>query len=288
MPTTTPATLDASRVPAALPLAPWALPLAWALALGVVAATRWRGEWSAYRAFHRGLADLGVPDGVRNLDSMLIALAAAAAGAGAVALTTRRPWWAWLGLTRGRPGWSMVVLASLLPMVLGGLALAAFRWPPESATTPSAAASTLWRGVVRAPIVEEVLFRGLLIGVVAAALGGVGAGARRGVGFWLNAAAAAALFAVTHVAWTAEGFARGWPTLLVTGAGGAWYVWLLARWGTLWPSMLLHAGMNLGWMLASAGGSLGGAGGGGWIENLLRAATITAATWWTVTRTRAA
>jgi len=166
MPPTTPATPAASHAARAGHHAPWAVPLSWALALGVVAATRWRGEWPAYRGLHRELADLGVPEGVRNLDSMLIALAAAGVGAVAVALATGRPWWAWLGLTRGRPGWSMVVLASLLPMLVGGAALALGRWPPESAMSPIAAGSALWRGVVRAPIVEEVLFRGLLIGVV--------------------------------------------------------------------------------------------------------------------------
>jgi hypothetical protein len=77
MPTTTPAQPAACDVPWAGPLAPWAEPLSWALALGVVAATRGRGEWSAYHTLHRGLADLGVPEGVRNLDSMLIALAVA-------------------------------------------------------------------------------------------------------------------------------------------------------------------------------------------------------------------
>jgi predicted lipid-binding transport protein (Tim44 family) len=52
----------------------------------------------------------------------------------------------------------------------------------------------------------------------------------------------------------------------------------------LWVPIALHAGMNLGWMLAAASG---GAGGGGLAENLLRAATIGVATWWTIRCTRA-
>jgi len=138
-------------------------------------------------------------------------------------------------------------------------------------------ASPLLKGVVRAPIMEELLFRGLLVGVTAAVLNWQG---RR---FWCNAFAAAALFASTHVDWTQTGFANGWSTLLVTGIGGLWYTWLLSRWRSLWVPMILHAGMNLGWLLA---GATGGAGGGGLAINLLRAATITIATWWTIRATR--
>lgn len=238
-------------------------------------ALRFRGDWEPYRDFHRWLAVGGIPDSVRNFDGLLISLAAAFAGAVLVAL-----WWGGgvsgrLGLQRGRCGWAMMAAVSLVPMVIGGAVLGWLRLPPD------ADIAALWpkvlKGVVRAPIAEEMLFRGLLVGVAAVAVG------RRGSRFWINAAAAALLFAAMHVQWNAQALADGWSTLLVTGLGGLWYAWLLTRWETLWPPMVLHAGMNLGWMLAAAGG---GAGGGGWGENLLRVATIAIATWWTVRATR--
>jgi membrane protease YdiL (CAAX protease family) len=244
--------------------------IVWCLGASTVIATRFRGEWDAYRGLHRTARDLGVPEAVRNLDGLLLALAAAFAGATVVAR-----WWgggvnARLGLQRGRAGWWWMAPVALLPMVGGGLVLGSVRLDP--ATSPDGLWLKLLSGVVRAPIAEEMLFRGLLVGVAAIAVG------RRGPRFWINAAAAALLFAATHVQWNAQALAAGWSTLLVTGLGGLWYAWLLVRWESLWPPMLLHAGMNLGWMLAAAGG---GAGGGGWVENLLRVATIVIATWWT-------
>lgn len=167
-----------------------------------------------------------------------------------------------------------MVAVSLLPMVGGGIVLAVLRWAPEATLT--GLPPKFISGVVRAPIAEELLFRGLLVGVAAAAVGW------RGPRFWGNAAAAAMLFAVMHVTWSVQGIAGGWGTLMMTGAGGIWYAWLLARWGSLWVPMVLHAGMNLGWLLA---GASGGAGGGGLVENLLRVGTIAIATWWTVRRT---
>jgi len=105
----------------------------------------------------------------------------------------------------------------------------------------------------------------------------------RGARFWLNAMLAAALFASVHIEWTIDGVVRGWPALLVTGFGALWFTWLLARWRSIWVPIGLHAGMNLGWMLA---GASGGAGGGGWLVNILRVATMVIATWWTIRRTR--
>jgi predicted lipid-binding transport protein (Tim44 family) len=60
--------------------------------------------------------------------------------------------------------------------------------------------------------------------------------------------------------------------------------WLLSRWRWMWVPMVVHAGLNLGWMFAALSG---GAGGGGLLENLLRAATITIASGWTIRVTRA-
>lgn len=170
-----------------------------------------------------------------------------------------------------------MVLVALLPMVAGGAVLCVMRWTSEA--TFDRVLFRFVSGVIRAPIAEELLYRGLLIGVCSAVVGWSGRW------FWINAVAAALLFAIMHVAWSVEGFTNGWVAILVTGAGGLWYAWLLAQWRSLWVPMLLHAGMNLGWLLA---GASGGAGGGGLTENLLRVATITIATWWTVRQTKAA
>lgn len=246
----------------------------WALAVGAFLAMRHRGQWSAYRALHGWLSESGVPDALRNFDSLLVFAVAAVVGGAIAARMVGGSVSGHLLLQRGRPGWLPMVLVALVPMVVGGAILSIMRGPPPADT------ASMWpafiKSVVRAPIMEELLYRGLLIGVVASALGWAG------LRFWINALLAAALFASAHVDWTIEGVSRGWPTLLITGLGGLWYAWLLARWRSLWVPMVLHMGMNLGWMLASASG---GAGGGGLVENLLRAATILIATWWTLRRT---
>lgn len=248
--------------------------IAWSLGVVAVVAGRFRGELSAYRALHRWCAELGVPDWVRNLDSLILFGAAAMLGAGLVAWLRGGSTLANLRLHGGKGRWGWMVLVALLPMVIGGAILGWTRLTQGALNADTLA--KLVGGVVRAPLAEELLFRGLLVGVSAIAVGW------RGAGFWANATAAALLFALLHVPWTAKGIAEGWPTLLMTGAGGLWYAWLMARWGSLWVPIVLHAGMNLGWFLA---GASGGAGGGGLIENILRAATIAIATWWTVRRT---
>lgn len=247
---------------------------AWVLGWGALVAVRYRGKWDAYVALHRWCAELGVPSSLRQFDSLLLYALAAFFGSLIATRVLDGTVWSNLGLRRGHMGWYSMIPIALLPMVAGGALLGYVRKGLQGDL--ELLLPKLIGGVVRAPVSEELLFRGLLVGVCAAAIGW------RGVRFWLNAIAAAILFASIHVEWKAGAVQSGWPTLLVTGAGGLWYAWLLSRWQTLWVPMGLHAGMNLGWMLAGAGG---GAGGGGWMENLLRVATITIATIWTVRRT---
>ena len=264
------------------------LAIVWLPALAAVLLIRFRTRWPAYTALHKSLADRGVPEWVRNLDSVLVLVAASLLGAWLAhrALAPARASTAhaagdrpattpaMLGLRRGERGWPRVVLVALAPMVVGGLVLGVRNGnipAPASTVVPA-----VWSGVVRAAVQEELFFRGLLVAVPAAAIGWAGRA------FWVNASFAAALFGAMHIRWTLEGLSGGWGTLLMTFAGGLWFAWLLARWRTLWVPMILHAGMNLGWMLAAAEG---GAGGGGLIENLLRAATIALATWLTIRRT---
>lgn len=262
----------------------------WFLALASVAFARFRGQWPAYKSMHAWLAEQGVPGWLRNLDSFAAFMLAAFLGAVIVHRLIARgsaghhharsdhassPL-AMLGLCRGERGGVSVALIALAPMIIGGLVLGLRRGnipAPMETVVPA-----VLDGVLRAAVIEELFFRGLLVGVAAAALGWMGRP------FWINASLAAALFGAMHIKWTLEGIAAGWPTLLMTFAGGLWFSWLLPQWRNLWVPMILHAGMNLGWMLAAA---KGGAGGGGLVENLLRAATIGLATWLTVKWTRA-
>ncbi|MBX3407081.1 MAG: CPBP family intramembrane metalloprotease [Phycisphaeraceae bacterium] len=265
------------------------LAIIWLLALASVGFARFRGQWPAYKSLHTWLDGQGLPGWLRNLDSFAAFMLAAFLGAvivhrliarssvehrAARSDLARSPL-GLLGLRSGERGGVLVALIALGPMIIGGLVLGL-----RSGDLPAPASTivpAVLDGAFRAALMEEVFFRGLLVGVAAAAIGWSGRP------FWINTSLAAALFAAMHIEWTPQGAADGWPTLLMTFAGGLWFAWLLVRWRTLWVPMILHAGMNLGWMLAAA---KGGAGGGGLYENLLRAATIALATWLTVKWTR--
>lgn len=266
--------------------------IVWLLALACVVFARFRGKWPAYRSMHTWLDAQGVPGWLRNLDAQLPFILAAIVGAvivhrviarsraghGGGIRGEARSLLGMLGIQHGVRGWVLVVMLALAPMIIGGLVLglSCGNIPAPMETVVPAVLD----GVLRAAIQEELFFRGLLVGVVASAAIGWS-----GRAFWINASLAAALFGAMHIKWTLQGVAGGWPTFLMTFAGGLWFAWLLANWRNVWVPMILHAGMNLGWMLAAAEG---GAGGGGLIVNLLRVATITIATWMTVRRTRRA
>jgi len=252
-------------------------------ALGVVVFVRLRASWPAYVGMHEWLAGLGVPDAVRRLDYPLLMLGAAAAGALIARATAGIRVGESLLARRPERGWLRVVLLGSAPVVIGGVVLMILRGAEP-------VAAELLNGTVRAPVVEEVFFRGLLVAVAVAVLNGAplstGTGGRKGSpGFWWVASAAAVAFGMVHVTWTGEGLASGWPNVLVTGVGGVWYAWLMRAWRSLLVPMALHAAMNLCWILAAPGG--GGAAGGGIVENVLRAATIAVTTLLTIRAVRA-
>ncbi len=267
-------TTDLHEVRAAKSVAPLML-LVWGIGLGTIVAVRYRSGYDFYISFHRWLSTNGVPDSVRSFDSLIWLTAAALIGALMVRLQVARPITELLCLRRGLRGWAGMVPAALAPMVLGGLLLGLSRGTFDVGFADWA--PTLAPGVIRAPWMEEILFRGLLVAIPGYLL------AWRGGHFWLNAILSSLLFGVTHIRWSAEGLASGWPALLVTAIGGIWYSWLLLQWRSIWVPMVLHAGMNLGWAMAAA---RGGAGGGGWLENTLRVATIAIATFWTIRAAR--
>jgi len=258
------------------PRAPGAIAVGvpWALALGAVVCSRYRGRLDFYRGLHQWLADRGVSVFVRNLDYPLILLAGIVLAALAARFLAGVRFRDGLALAPGRRGWIVLTLAAAAPMVFGGLVLMLVR--QESLVLDAAAprlVQGLFQGVLQAPILEELLFRGVLVALPLAVLGD------RARVFWPFAVAGGVCFGLIHATWTASGLAAGWINVLVAGIGGVWYAWLMRAWRTLFVPVLLHAAMNLGWMLA---GSAGGAGGGGVADNLLRTATIAIATVWTI------
>ncbi len=212
--------------------------------------TRLRGEIPLWRRLHEMLRDLGVPDEVRNLDSQMILLLAVALGARIAA--GRHQSLRSLGLWAPvRTGLLFGLLAGA-PMFLQG-ALSARGFELSMATV---------KGVLLAPLVEEVFFRGLLV-AIPVRIGGIA--------FWPAAIASGLLFGSMHVSWTDGVGAGELPVLLVTGIGGVWYAWLVRmfEWN-LWTTISLHAVMNAAWQLFAISGD---AAGGLW-PNVGRGLTI--------------
>ncbi|USN98841.1 MAG: CPBP family intramembrane metalloprotease [Phycisphaeraceae bacterium] len=234
---------------------------AWLIGLATLVFIRFRVSWTPYVAFHKWLHDLGVPDGARRLDYTLLMLLPVAIGA----LLLR--WRAGVAparavlLQRPRAGWVGATGLAAAPAVLGGAVLMLARHHQPLAPE-------LIGGVVRAPILEELFLRGLLVGLPLVALD------LRGRAFWSVAAVAAVVFGFMHIQWSAAGLASGWPNLLVTAGGGIWFAWLMRSWRSIVVPMFMHAAMNLCWILAG----VSDAGGGGLAENGLRFASIAIAT----------
>jgi membrane protease YdiL (CAAX protease family) len=219
------------------------------LGIAALAFTRLRGEIPAWRRLHGWLHELGVPAEVRNLDSSLILLLAVAFGARLAA--GRHQSLRALGL-RGslRTGLWFGLLAGA-PMFLQG-ALTARGFEP----------STIAKGMLLAPFVEEAFFRGLLV-AIPVRIGGIA--------FWPTAIASGLLFGSMHVSW-GDGIGAGQlPVLLVTGIGGVWFAWLCRTFDwNLWTTIFLHAAMNAAWQLFAISGD---AAGGLW-PNVGRGLTI--------------
>lgn len=117
-----------------------------------------------------------------------------------------------------------MLLAGHTPPATGHQMLDAMRNAP-----PDTLAALLLSAIVIAPILEEVIFRGLLQTALLRALGD----ARR----WAVVGVAAAVFMLAHgsVPWHA------WPALFLVGLilGTAY-----ERWGSLWAVIIAHMGFN--------------------------------------------
>ena len=88
------------------------------------------------------------------------------------------------------------------------------------------------------PFAEEVLFRGFLF-----RQGRQWAG----LPFWAAAVFSSLLFGLGHLS-QGETLTASVLAAAVTFVGGVIFCWLVERWGSLWPAILLHAGLDFLWL----------------------------------------
>lgn len=238
---------------------PWFAP---AVGIAVLVFTRLRASVGPYVALNHWLHAHGVPAEVLVLDSWLLLLLGTLVGA---RLADRAPLAA-LGLRAPiAPAFAFGSIAGLPMLVQAALASDRLEF-----------GSAVLRGLLLAPLIEEMLFRGLLT-VIPVRLAGAP--------FWPTAIVAGFLFGAVHVPWTGELDAGDAPTFLITAVGGVWYAWIVRSWGwNLWTTVALHIAMNAAWMLFAVDG---GAVGGPW-SNVGRGLTIVLGTLLTLRRRRAA
>lgn len=114
------------------------------------------------------------------------------------------------------------------------------------------------------PIAEEIVFRGLMTGILLVVCG------------WRFLAAAlipAIAFGLVHAAQGAD-LIEASQLAAITAAGSLLFGWLYFRWNaTLWPPIILHIGLNSLWMAFALGDNAIG----GWIGNGLRLTVVIAA-----------
>jgi hypothetical protein len=149
--------------------------------------------------------------------------------------------------------WSLLIFvpASLVALVIAG-------WPVAPAP-----AELIWQ-VVLGPFTEELVYRGLAIGVLMRLCG------------WALLPAClwpALFFGMAHL-WQGSDLGSIAGVAAITGAGGLLFGWLFVRWGyNLWPAILLHVGLNGLWTVFALGEDAVG----GWFGNALRLAVVVAA-----------
>jgi membrane protease YdiL (CAAX protease family) len=126
----------------------------------------------------------------------------------------------------------------------------------KSVTVPDLA----WKTFV-GPFFEELVFRGLAVGVLVRLCG------------WPVVAACvwpAAFFGAAH-AWQGGDWQEVAGIVGITAAGGLLFGWLYVRWGfNLWPAIMIHAGLNGLWLLFDLGENAIG----GWFGNGLRFSVV--------------
>lgn len=233
-----------SKVSAPSPLAPSLIIVAFAVVIALA--------WTVVSAdILRPLLDVQSIRSVPYLRSGLVTLGDAIVMLALTSLAARK--WpgamlALAGLGRGPLRPALWAALSLGPSVALYLAIA----------TPGKfeASDILWLSV-GSPFLEEVIYRGLAVGVLMRLCG------------WPFLAAAllpAAFFGIAHIA-QGEALMEIAGVVAITGLGGLFFGWLFVRWGfNLWPPIFLHMGMNALWLMFDLGGNAVG----GWFGNVQR------------------
>ncbi len=159
--------------------------------------------------------------------------------------------------------WGLIVLA---PALVACLALA-------SPAPDVEAADIVWKAI-GGPITEEVVYRGLAIGVLVRLCGW---------SMWAACLWPAIFFGAVHV-WQGEDFGSILGVVAITALGGLLFGWLFVRWRfNLWPPILLHVGLNALWLIFDLGENAIG----GWLGNGMRLSVVAiaiAATFWLAPR----
>lgn len=130
--------------------------------------------------------------------------------------------------------------------------------------------SSIWWLGIGGPFFEELLYRGIAIGVLMRFCGW---------SLWPACLMPALFFGSVHT-WQGEDLASVAGVVAITGVGGLLLGWVFVRWGfNLWPAFIAHAGLNCLWMVFDLGDNAIG----GWVGNGLRLSVIAlaiAATFW--------
>lgn len=156
-----------------------------------------------------------------------------------------------------RPAWPSWLVAAAV--FVAGAAVAAVFAGPSTFGEPQ----TLAWNLVLGPVVEEVVFRGVALGVLVRLCGWP---------FWAAVFAPALFFGLGHWA-QAQDLAEAAGVVAITAIGGVFFGWLWKAWGySLWPPILAHITLNVVWDVFQ----LGDTAAGGMFGNVLRLALVMA------------
>lgn len=163
----------------------------------------------------------------------------------------------WTAMGLAKP----IAASALFAAILFVPAFAA-AWAATGLAEPIKLGELLFGGVVF-PVYEEVIFRGLAIGVLM-------------VHFrwpFLIAALLPSLFFGAFHMYQGDGLQESLGIAAITAFGGVWFGWVYWKWGfNLWPAIFLHAGLNSAWTLFALGDNAMG----GQLGNLIRITVIAA------------
>ncbi len=142
-----------------------------------------------------------------------------------------------------------------LPMTVGMSVIYAFN--------ESLSFSEILNGSIQPGIIEELIFRSFLFGLLFR---------YAGWGFIPASLIGALFFGLGHV-YQGNDLMSSFMAFLVTGIGAVWFAWLYAEWRfNAWINTLMHILMNLSWLMYNVDGGAAGSG----YANLFRLLTIAA------------